>query len=837
MKRAWIGLALLSASWLFGLSYYRDADWTMWAVLVGAGTLLLAGLDLRLPARRALTAAAALTVPAVILAPWPHRAAGLLVLIGALLCIAPIPRRWPGSLGVGAVAAGTVLVVQSLGMLAYESVTARSHELPRLAAYLPYGIARLLGIDAAFDGTTLALHSMRRVHYLGTTWESLLDPATWCFLLGGTALMFLRASGPAQDRQSLSLWEPVAALVLSVVLWLPARAALLIAIFMHRVLRTAYDAPLVLMSQFWDPWVHLLLLAGPVLLALRLVHVRPAAPADPVAVTGAELWKRAAVGALAAAGVLALCFAVLWDPSGPRNQGRILVDEYHSTWERTDRPYDPNWYGQESGYNYACIYDYCGRYYEMGRLETPIDVNALAACDVLILKTPTARYQPEEIAALERFVKAGGGLLLVGEHTNVFNTGTYLNDIATHFGCRFRYDCLFDIDGVFRQLYRPPLVPHPIVQHMPPMDFAVSCSIEPRRGAGRPVIRSTGLRSLPADYHASNFYPQVEDRAEARYGAFIQLWTTRRGAGRVAAFTDSTIFSNFSTFEPGKAELMLGMLEWLNHRNARLDARPALFVLGVLLLAGALVLRRKHAVPWLVLLGAVLFGWSLAVVTVRAAHQKANPPIQPVRPYTHVVIDRTVCDALLSTSGFIGGEANGFGIFERWILRLGWFTSRRQGDDVFAGDLLVFMYPHLPVGREFRTALSDYVAAGGKVLILDSPANTASTANLLLHPFGLSVEHATQVNGTLAVPAGWPAVTVDSACDVKGGTPFIHIGTTPVAATVEHGRGTVTVIGFASRFSDRQMGVTGDVVPDAQLRNVFELEFSLLRSLLPQAAP
>ena len=29
--------------------------------------------------------------------------------------------------------------------------------------------------------------------------------------------------------------------------------------------------------------------------------------------------------------------------------------------------------------------------------------------------------------------------------------------------------------------------------------------------------------------------------------------------------------------------------------------------------------------------------------------------------------------------GFIAGKPEGFGIFERWILRLGYFTSRRSG--------------------------------------------------------------------------------------------------------------------------------------------------------------
>jgi hypothetical protein len=197
------------------------------------------------------------------------------------------------------------------------------------------------------------------------------------------------------------------------------------------------------------------------------------------------------------------------------------------------------------------------------------------------------------------------------------------------------------------------------------------------------------------------------------------------------------------------------------------------------------------------------------------------------------VIDRTVCDAPLSKSGFIAGEPTGFGIFERWILRLGCFTSRREGNDVFAGNLIVFMHPNRPVSPEFRTTLGNYVTAGGKVLILDSPANTQSTANLLLYPFGLSVDHVTPVKGAMATPAGWPAIAVDFACEVKGGTALIRLGAAPVAATVTHGQGTVTVIGFASRFTDRQMGVTGDVVPDTQLRDVYELQFSLLRSILP----
>ena len=89
----------------------------------------------------------------------------------------------------------------------------------------------------------------------------------------------------------------------------------------------------------------------------------------------------------------------------------------------------------------------------MSRLNNPISDAALENCDVLMVKVPTSRYDPNEIATIERFVESGGGLMLVGEHTDVFNTGVHLNDIARIFGFSFRYDCLFDIDTIFTQLY------------------------------------------------------------------------------------------------------------------------------------------------------------------------------------------------------------------------------------------------------------------------------------------------------------------------------------------------------------------------------------------------
>jgi len=50
------------------------------------------------------------------------------------------------------------------------------------------------------------------------------------------------------------------------------------------------------------------------------------------------------------------------------------------------------------------------------------------------------------------------------------------------------------------------------------------------------------------------------------------------GQGRTVAFTDSTIFPTSARFS-GQSELMLGMVEWLNHGNPPVNPRPWLVLL------------------------------------------------------------------------------------------------------------------------------------------------------------------------------------------------------------------------------------------------------------------
>ncbi len=901
MKRAWIGVAVLAASWMFGLSYYHQANWAWWIVCLCVGVPLFAGVAVRWPARWESGAALVLFLPAVWLAPWPYKAAPVFVAVGLLTVVAGGRRGvfWRG--GGGLAVAGLVLLAQALALLAYEHFTARSHELPMPVAEAVSGISHVLGIASGVDSNDLVLHTMRRMHRLGLTWELLLDPAMFCFFIGGLALIAVRGwtdigVGHVFRRMAVSAGR----LTLLVAAWLPVRAGIFIAVMLHRALRTDFDAPLTLATQFWNPWFQVVLLAGPVFLAWRFLRMDERGV---IVLPAPNALRRTAVGrrltATIAAGLAAALFVVgqFWDAPGMRKQGRVAVDERHSNWERTDRLMNTELYGQPTSYNYGCIYDYLSRFYQMSQLTDPADDDALRAIhgltrsafpeftdemlekldaasgfyqpiddktlanlDVLIVKTPTKRYSPDEVAAIRRFVERGGGLMLIGEHTDVFHTGEYLNAISRNFGFQFRYDCLFGVEGTpefishlagasspFDEQYVRPLIPHPITQRMPPLDFEISCSLDPGSAEGTPVMSATGLWNLPADYFASNYYPQVEDRTDARYGAWIQTWAMRHGGGRVVAYTDSTQFSNFSTFEPGKPEVMMGMVEWLNHRGGATWLNDLCNAGVVILALTALSLAVGWNGAWLLLIAAAAFGWAIGGFAVRAAHIAELPLPTPARRMTEVVMDRTASSTPLPKGGFIAGKDAGFGIFERNILRLGYFTSRQSGVEALHGNLLVVLHPDREVSPQFRDAVESYIRRGGKLLVVDSPQNVKSTANSLLYPFNMAVDHGTNYAGNLAASGGLPAVPIPSACQVIGGEPLASFDGAPpglanppvIAATRRFwfSQGTVTVVGFATRFTDFNMGVTGDSIPDAELRKVYELEYQLLRGIIDDKPP
>src|SRR5205085_1543851 len=162
-----------------------------------------------------------------------------------------------------------------------------------------------------------------KVHRLGATWELLFDPVTVCFVVGAVAMVLLRARGDRRRRIS-----SFAAVLVCLLIWAPVRVGILMALILHRALRTDFDAPLKVMDAFFSVWMLVGLALPLALLCWRFVRRGEllGAEADDPSERGAVWWM--IKPALVALAVVMVTFGVLYDPVGNRKGGRVIVDEY-----------------------------------------------------------------------------------------------------------------------------------------------------------------------------------------------------------------------------------------------------------------------------------------------------------------------------------------------------------------------------------------------------------------------------------------------------------------------------------------------------------------------------
>ncbi|MCK5256755.1 MAG: hypothetical protein KAQ81_12070, partial [Deltaproteobacteria bacterium] len=357
----------------------------------------------------------------------------------------------------------------------------------------------------------------------------------------------------------------------------------------------------------------------------------------------------------------------------------------------------------------------------------------LSQYDILILKNPTSPYSQSEINEIRDFVRKGGGLYLMGEHTNVFGNSTYINPVAEEFGFSFRYDVLFDIEHKFEQLYFPPrLLPHPVIQHIPYFCFKVSCSIQPLSPRCETVMASWGGKAQDIYYPSGNFYPPVKDHTYMPFGAFLQMVGIKAGGGRVIGFSDSTTYSNFEAFIAGKPEALLGALNWLNRENSWDWLRYLFLALVTLCLAlGMRTLQREKGAAsfYLCLLALAVFFVSSTLLICQSLSYQSYPLPTPRTPYTKVVFEREHGDYELPLQGFTKEREKSYEVFYTWVLRVGYypFTGKTLEEDLNDAHLLIIINPHQRFYPDERDRVKTYLQKGGKILLMDSPANTNST--------------------------------------------------------------------------------------------------------------
>lgn len=807
---AWIANACFALFWPAagtGAAPFAKEGW-LWLPLLAGGmvAIFFSGRAEPPPASRAWGALCLPALVAAVLLPFPYSVPPLLLGAAGLLRLARFEERVART---GMVTAG-LLSLQAIVVAPMGIVASQVHAIDALAWPL-WALLRIAGADPDLQGAQIFVHTNGITRVYRPLVEML---GIWPLIPFGLCGLFLARGNLGRYLETLGIYTSLRALV-GTLLYLDSGS----------------------IEWFWKPGLDSV---GIGLLAVSLWRRIPAAtPRLGIEGDAAPVRPALAAASFAVLAASAGCFALFYEDPGTRKPGRILIDEYHSNWEWTEEPLDRNRYGRRSTYNYWCLADYLSHYYpRIDRNHQPLTSDGLESYDVLILKTPHIDFSAAETEAVEKFVRTGGGLWVFADHSDVLGCATVLNPLMARFGITFGTESAFALDPPFmhQTYYGPPMLRHPTVRQVDIMPFASSCPVLCAPGAW-PILLRERHWTEQVDYTPYNFAARESPSAAEPFGTVAAGAVARYGEGRVAAFADSTMMSNFIFFASGVPELSLGTVEWLNHRNAspaapRAAALAAAAALLALLAVWA-VSPRSTVGLWPGLWVGVAAGLSAADFASRT-----DPP-KPIKPMVTVAFDYEWDHVFLPRKHsvhYVPFES--YQTFFIWFGRINMKPKiRNRFEDCVHDPMTILIEPQsVPDPDTVRR----YVRDGGILLVLDDPANHSNAAARILAPFGLTLgAHVDDEPLALAGTQGTiEGIAPKHFKEIRGGKPWIVGAKSGRAclAGVEFGLGKVAAFGASRIFSAQAMGDVA-ATPTAPQKNLFQLQYWLIETVLGLRAP
>ncbi len=643
-------------------------------------------------------------------------------------------------------------------------------------------LANVCGMDAAASQGEILVQSTTQLVPFSANWEKLgALPSLWFLCI---ALPLLMSKHEHWRRDSLKLLAIVS-------LYAPLRFVGLMTLAMVESSPsftnfTRWDS----VDIFASPQVQALSFLPLALFGTLLI---PWPPISPPLIRWRSLGTRKHVVAIAlviVTAVVATTHSQLRSVGAPK-AGRVLFDEFHgSKWAKASRPLDKEWYGRQSTYNYASLYALLNRYFFVDLNSTSHYSKALLQnYDILIIKTVDRPFTPDEIDAIEAFVFEGGGLWLIGDHTDILGMATYTNPLSERFGIRFNRDAVNRLHDRQFMTYRPPsLFRHPLFAHVNEISLMTSCSLTVPWNEENAML-GTNVFSDHIDYSAPSFFGNVTPDLNEDFGIISTAAAVRHGKGRVVAFADSTILSSFALAYGDRPEFVLGTMGYLNHRNSDNPLTQFLAVATILLClcttAAALIHARSQRAT---LVPSAFIATALGMLgssnLIQCSQQERHPLPDPKEKTTEIAFVQDRCSFHLPPAMIVPQvpPERSFDVFYLWMQRLGHAPRVRSFADALHAEAVVFINPSKELSNQELIELHEYVAKGGKLLVMDSIWNDSSTANALLTPFNLGVrsrllsEHSTYTSEP--IQSGELANCADGSCatgDIKRPSPAIEV--------------------------------------------------------------
>jgi len=193
----------------------------------------------------------------------------------------------------------------------------------------------------------------------------------------------------------------------------------------------------------------------------------------------------------------------------------------------------------------------------------------LSGLRVLVFINPSRRPSPGEIAGIERFVREGNGLLVLGDHTDIGDSREPLNAILAFTGIQFNYDSAIPHRHGWQgclEIRRHPVTRSVVGDLM--VQAGIGASLEIKRPAIPVIIARYGFSDAGDSTNGGRggFMGNTVHEGGEQVGGLVLAACRHVGRGRVLVFGDTSPFQNAALFLSGT--LVRNSVEWLQGDHA-----------------------------------------------------------------------------------------------------------------------------------------------------------------------------------------------------------------------------------------------------------------------------
>ncbi|MBP0482789.1 DUF4350 domain-containing protein [Sagittula salina] len=437
--------------------------------------------------------------------------------------------------------------------------------------------------------------------------------------------------------------------------------------------------------------------------------------------------------------------------------------------------------------------------YTVERVQPARLTDALQKLDVLVVINLRDAFSDTEFAAIWDFVQAGGGLMVMGDHTDIFGFMEPTNALLKPVGVRFVFDSAYPMRRHFAHGLE--LRPHPVTQAgVTNLDFQIGTggSLELDSLAAQPIVAGR--------YGFSDFGNRLNSGTGAflgnylhehgeRLGDVVLVAAAEHGAGRVLVMGDTTSFQVLSVaFSAGFVErsfryLAGGWPPFLTLREIGLWLMAATFILGM-------AFARRG--------GFVALGLGLAGGAALAVGLGPRPGAPTVRHTGNWALIDTQHIPAMPLAFFVPDAVGG--LFTA-VQRAGYLPiTDRSATPKDYGDygMLVFLDPARPLGEAGRSGIRKYLADGGLVFVTASWPTRAGAKDILdvcgltLRPVPLGPAEVTVDDLNAAFVDAWP---LEAKAGVAMET-LVAAGNMTLVAETQIGAGRCLALGDSRFFRD-----------------------------------